>query len=319
MNDPELDRYAKLLGLQRPDTRRLVAAAHRSADGARIAKSVLRAKLRRAGVNPDDVNPFRPALSAEDLGGSGAAFAFLADGGPEFVWRHDEIRYSAIFTGAPGMGKTTEVIRLLIQLSQKYPVIVPDVRGDYECLCRYIPNVRFFVFGSFPINLLRGPGNVPPAVFNQRFSEVFTEQFGLFQSSRRYLNLVLDCLEAKRVETGHWPSLPDLQDALESRKEQRGSDGLQFRNRCLARVDALCRGLGEKSIGVERGIVLEQLIAKPQIIIFRIELERSLQDFLVNWLLSYVFEYKTCREDKFNQDPLIFVMDEQRSILRRRR
>ncbi len=172
------------------------------------------------------------------------------------------------------------------------------------------------MFGSFPINLLRGPANVPPAVFNQRLGKVFTDRFDLYQSSRRYLNMVLDSLEGKKAQSGHWPCLLDLQDALEDRKEEKGSDELKFRNRCLARVDALRRALGEDVIGVECGIDLDGLINSGEMLIFRIELEQSIQDFLVNWLLTFAFEHRMCREDKFRQKPLIFVLDEQRSILR---
>ena len=319
MIDAEIEQYARRLGAQREDVKRLLANAARSADGARIAKSVLRAKLRGYGKNPDDDDPFNAVLSPDSLGGSGVVFGPLAAGGGELVWRHDEIPYSGLFVGAPGFGKTSQIINLVVRLSPPYPVLIPDLRGDYEPLVRLIPGARFFVFGSFPINLLRCSSRVPPPVWNQKFSEVFTDQFDLFQASRRYLNLMLDSLEARRVESGHWPCLLDLRDALEDRKEQRGSDELKFRDRCLARVDALCRTLGEKSVGVERGIDLEGLIEAGTTVVFRIELEKSIQDFLVNWLLTFAFEHRTWAEDKFNQKPLLFVLDEQRSILRIRR
>ena len=319
MDDAEIDRYAKRLGPQREDVKRLLATAARSDDGRRIARSVLRAKLRQADRDPDDDDPFTAVVSPEDLGGDGVVVGPLANVGGELIWRHDEVPYSALFVGAPGFGKTSTIIRLLMQLVLHYCIIVADLRGDYECLVRVVPNNRFFVFGSFPINLLRGSSRVPPAVWNQKFSEVFTDQFDLFQASRRYLNLVLDSLEAKRVETGHWPCLLDLLDAFEDRKEQRGSDELKFCNRCLARVDAVRRALGEEAVGVEEGINLEGLIEAGTMLIFRIDLEKSVQDFLVNWLLAYVFEHRLWTEDKFNQRPLVIVLDEQRSILRVRR
>ena len=131
--------------------------------------------------------------------------------------------------------------------------------------------------------------------------------------------MVLDSLEAKRASTGHWPCLLDLRDALRDRKEERGSDELRFRNRCWARIDSLCRALGEKTVGVELGIDLESLMNTGPLLVFRVDLEQSIEDFMASWLIAFAFEHRASSDDKFNQKPLIFVLDEQRSVLRARR
>jgi hypothetical protein len=56
--ETELDRLAKQLGSRREDVRRLLDMAARSADGARIARNLLRAKLRQAGMDTDDPSAF---------------------------------------------------------------------------------------------------------------------------------------------------------------------------------------------------------------------------------------------------------------------
>jgi hypothetical protein len=318
MIDPELEQLARRLGNHREDVRRDLAIASRSDLAARIKKRKFRLMLKNEGIDADDNDPFTVAASAYDFGGDGIRIGTLSNG-HALVWRHDEIPYSAICVGAPGFGKTTAVLGWLMQLAQFYTIIVVDLRGDYEALCRVIPGSRFLVFGEFPLNLLRGPSRVPPASFAAKFVEAFTDQFELFQASRRYIHKVWDALEVKRLATGHWPCLLDLKDALESQKEVRASPESDLRNRCLARVDAMCRALGEKAIGVEQGIDLEALIDQKTVLIFRMELERSIQDFLVNWLVMYVFEHRAFAENKFNQQPLVFVLDEQRSILRARR
>ena len=58
MAETELDRLAKQLGPRREDVRRLLDMAARSADGARIARNLLRARLRQAGLDPDDSGAF---------------------------------------------------------------------------------------------------------------------------------------------------------------------------------------------------------------------------------------------------------------------
>ena len=58
MAETEIDRLAKQLGPRREDVRRLLDIAARSADGARLAKNLLRARLRRAGMDPDDLSAF---------------------------------------------------------------------------------------------------------------------------------------------------------------------------------------------------------------------------------------------------------------------
>jgi len=318
MLDSDMEQCARRLGPRREDVKRMLVTASRSANGARLAKTILRAKLRQTGVNPDDSDPFRTVVAPEVLGGSGIVFGPLADDQGELIWRHNEIPYSAIITGDPGGGKTSLVLQLLIRSAPFYATVVHDLRGDYEPILRVIPNARFLELGNFPVNLLRGPRNVPPAAFNQRFSQIFTDVFDQRQASRRYLNLVLDSLDARRAATGHWPCLLDLRDALEIRKEMRGSDEMRFRNRCVARVDALCRALGEQSVGVEQGVDLAGLIGAGATVVIRSEVEQTVQDFITAWIIMYAFEQRTWAEDKFNQKPLVIVLDEQRSLLRAR-
>jgi len=320
MIDAELQRYASQLGPAQPDVQRLLAAASRGDAGARIAKSVLRARLRLAKVNPDGVdNPFATALPYQSLGGDGVTVGTLVGTGQPLVWRFAEIAYSLLAVGSPGSGKTTGVIHLILQLALYFTIIVLDLRGDYESLCRVLPRSRLFFFGEFPINLLKGPTHVPGSVFNSRFSQIFTDRFEQRQASRRYLGMVLDDLDTRRQATGHWPCLLDLLDALEDRHEQRVSDALKFRDRCIARVDALRRELGERAVGVEQGIDLEHLLESRATLVFRLEQEQTIQDFIVNWIIMYAYEYRTWKEDKFGLDPILFVLDEQRSLLSQRR
>lgn len=315
----ELERLATILGRDRLEVRRHLHAATRSDDGARLAKSRFLAMLRAARMDPADDDPFQVASGAYDLGGDGVLLGSVECAACNLIWRWDEIGNSALLVGQPKTGKSTAIMNWAIQLAPLHSVIIPDLRGDYECLLRVIPNARLFVWGEFPINLLRGSSLVPAPVFNQRFSEMVTDMMDARQASRRYLSLALDVLEARRAETGHWPCLLDLLDALEDRREPRGSDELRFRNRCIARIDAICRALGEDALAVENGIDLERIVEEGTVAIFRMNLERSIADFLTNWLLAYVFEHRMWSEQKFDQKPIVFVLDEQRNILRRRR
>ena len=72
-------------------------------------------------------------------------------------------------------------------------------------------------------------------------------------------------------------------------------------------------------MGVEQGIDLETLIAQPGIVIFRSAFSREIQDFLTAWLLTFAFEDREFREDKFNLPALLYVLDEQRRVLMSRR
>jgi len=320
MIDAELRQYEAMFGPNDSQVQQVMRAAARSDRAARIGKSVLRARLRNSHRDPHaGDNPFLSALPASALGGDGVVVGTVDGGDENLVWRFDEIAYSLLSVGSPGTGKTTGIIHLIGQLAPHYTIIVPDVRGDFEALCRAIPGARLFLFGHFPVNLLQAPRRVPPNIYAGRFSQVFTDRFDLQQSSRRYIAMVLDDLYARCEAPGHWPCLPDLRDALQDRKEPRGSDELRFRNRCLARIDTLCRALGDESIGVEQGIDLEGLTESRSTLIFRLEQEQTIQDFLVNWLIMYIYEYRTWGDRKFDQDPILIVLDEQRSLLSQRR
>ena len=157
MIDPQLRDYARRLGADCPDVKHMLAVAGRSPEAAEIARSVFQAKLRGAKRDPHDDDPFSSVLTDAATGGSGVGLGPLADDGRELIWRHDEIPYSGLVIGAPGAGKTSAVLRVLMQLVRWYCVIVIDVRGDYECLVREVHDARFFAFGTFPVNLLHGP------------------------------------------------------------------------------------------------------------------------------------------------------------------
>lgn len=315
MAEAPLNRYARKLGRHRPEVARRLRIARRSKAGARIATSVMRARLRRAQFDPDGDEPFSDMIDDDALGGRGARIGSVPDG-RALIWREAEIPYSALVTGDPGYGKTELALGLINQLAGRYPIIIPDIRGDYEPLVRHVSNSRYLPFGEFPVNLLRAPAGVAQAIFNQRFTEAFVDSFGLQQSSGRYLIKTLDALEDRRRQHGHGYCLPDLRDALQARQEPRGSDELRFRNRCLARTDALCRALGERFVGVEQGVDLAELIAANALIVLRSDVEKSISDFLTHWAITYAFALRSAAEDKFNQAPLIIVLDEQRSILR---
>ena len=106
MINSELETYARRLGRKRQDVKRLLAAAACSKEGARIARSVLRAKLRQAGLDPDDDDPFAPCVA------SGAPFAPGIDvgrihGAGETVFlSQQELRLGVLATGCHGSGKT---------------------------------------------------------------------------------------------------------------------------------------------------------------------------------------------------------------------
>lgn len=316
MIDPTLERCATMLGRDRPDVQRYLQAAARSDDSARLARGRMLAILRQANIAPQDDDPFRIARGAYDVGGDGVLLGTIEGSSEGLIWRPDEARHSGLFVGEPGFGKTSAIINIVRQVAADHTVVIVDTRGDYECLLRVLPNARLFVFPEFPLNLLRGSSRVPPPVFNQCFSEIITDMMDARQASRRYLELVLDELEATRATTGHWPCMFDLLDALQDRKEPRGSDELRFRNRCLARIDSICRALGEKVLAVERGVDLESLIEEHNVLIFRANLERAISDVLTNWFLAYIFLHRLWSERKFDQNPLFFILDEQRNILR---
>jgi hypothetical protein len=305
-----------MLGKDRPDVKRYLREAARSQEGARLAAGRFRVRLSQAGIDPHGDDPFRVARAAYDLGGDGVVVGPTGGDAGTLVWRHQETRNSALILGQPDVGKTSAVMHLVAQLARDHTVILPCLRGDYESMVRVAPKARFFVFGEFPFNPLRFSSRVPPSVASQRFSELITDMMDAQQASRRYLNLVLDELDARRQETGHWLCLLDLLAALQDRREPRGSDELRFRNRCIARIDALCRALGQEALAVEEGIDLERLIEEKGLLIFRMNFERATSDVLTGWLQAFVFEHRMWSESKFNQKPLILVLDEQRNLLR---
>lgn len=317
MSDSDFDRWGAILGRNRADIKHRRRAASWSDVSRQLARNITLAEFQQLQIDPNDV--FRVAPGSYDFGGDGPHLGAVDGNAGELNWLRSDVRTSALLLGMPNTGKSSTVMHLVLQLARDHTVVLPDLRGDYECLVRAIPNARLFSFGEFPLNLLCGPSRVPPSVFNQRFAEVITDMMDARQASRRYLELVLDELETKRIATGHWPCLPDLLAALEDRKEPRGSDELRFRNRCIARIDSIIRALGEKALAVEQGIDLEALIETDGVLIFRMNLERSVSDTLTNWLFTFVFEHRMWSEDKFNLKPLVDVLDEQRNILRLRR
>ena len=106
MIDHQLREYARRLGADRPDVVRLLAAAARSAEAAQIAKSVFRTKLRRAGLDPDDNDPFAPSVATSKLNVEGMVIGRIHETGDMVSLSQEELRRGMLITGCHGSGKT---------------------------------------------------------------------------------------------------------------------------------------------------------------------------------------------------------------------
>jgi len=299
--ETELDRLAKQLGSHRADVRRLLDLAARSADGARLVKSIFRGRLRRAGMGPDDPGAF-PLVQELPPGRLriGRAINGSAEG-PVFALPEGSkanICHTAV-VGETRYGKTHLLLHLACQYMNagglcwifdpeaEYDVLVEAVSGPLKPLVLAPRHLR--------INFFQPPTDaIPWKTWLEDICLLFRQETYLRDGSLNLFDMEMRSIIEHKGLVGGRPQFPSLAAALEhfrnlkfgGRKVRSGA----WLESLLNRMGMLCNVFEETS-RVTHSEMLPRLARRS--VIFHLRGLRGLPlQFLVHYLVTWLARYR---------------------------
>lgn len=301
MIDDELKRLAQRLGADRPDVRPLLDAAARSADGARLAKNILRAKLRRLGLDPDDPAAFPlvaslppgPLRVGTVLNGQAIGPVFALPEGSRSNIQH------TLVVGETRMGKTwtlLEVARQAIALGA--PVWIFDPEGEYHVLTNAVPEpVKPLVLAPrhLRLNFLQPPHDaVPWKTWLLDLGLLFRQDMYLRDGSLNLLDAELRQLIEGKGLVGGRPQFPSLAATVQHFQDLKFGGGKVRSGTWLESLNnrlGMLRNVFEETARVTASDMLPRLAGRS--VIFHLRGLRGLPlQFLVNYLLTWLGRYR---------------------------
>jgi hypothetical protein len=299
--ETELDRLAKQLGPRREDVRRLLDMAARSADGARIARNLLRARLRQAGLDPDDSGAF--ALVQElPPGHLQIGRAITGDQeGPVFALpegSRSNIQHTAI-VGETRYGKTYLLLSIarqhisaggrswIFDLEGEYNVLANAVAGPFKPLVLAPRHLR--------INFFEPPAaTIPWRTWMADLALLFRQEMFLRDGSINLFDMEMrQVIEGKGLVGGR-PQFPSLAEVFEHFRNLKFGGG---KVRSGTWLESLTNRLGalmnlfEETANVKSSNMLPRLAS--QSVIFHLRGLRGLPlQFFVNFMLTWLSRYR---------------------------
>jgi len=298
--ETELDRLAKQLGSRREDVRRLLDIAARSADGARIAKNLLRARLRRAGMDPDDPSAF-PLVDQLPPGSIRIGRVLNGDSeGPVLALPQGtaaDVQHIGVF-GPTRWGKTFILLHVSRQsMDLGGPCWIFDLEDEYARLAAAVVPERkplILSLADLRMNLFQSPADtIHWQTWLDDLCLLLRQETFLRDGSLNLFNTEMRNLIASKVTQAGaptYPSLAEVRDRIAGLKFGGGKiRSTTWLESIVNRLTMLCNTF-EETAHVTRSDMLPRLAERS--VIFRLRGLRGiplqfLADFLLTWLSRY--------------------------------
>ncbi len=313
---------AELAGMLDDEARTVIEAVWRAGD--KDAMASLYQAFDSLALHQRVVNdPFAPYPRPEALGVPGLFVGAVPTVGTDFHLTMDDLRSGGMMlSGSPSAGKTNAAYWLIERLITdnraigKTIVWVSDLRGDYVGLARHIEDLLVVPRPDERWNILQPPTGCPLEDWYQQWCTLFIEHYALRTGSRQYLIQIMDKLAEWNKDTGHYPCMVDLRDLLRAQQPKARSDQAGYRDRCLERVEAFLRETGAMT-DCEIGFDYERVMDEGLSVVFENDLSKTTADFITALRIFLVYCYRRYNDDHPHHR-FVFVLDEQRHLIRRR-
>jgi len=222
--------------------------------------------------------------------------------------------HTAIFSST-GMGKTTLIINILLQLinrEQPIPFLATDWKRDLRHLTRKHP-IWVLRWDWLKINFLQPPKGVDKKQWMMILSDIFAHVFGFFSASENYLVQFIDRLYAKHGD--EYPTLKELFETID-RTHEKSRRYSEYRDVVRNRLASMLIVLDDV-VDCRVGFPIEELLNHP-VVIELDGLRRDEANFLVEYLLAYIFAYRMANGHRGKLRHVI-VFDEATRIFYKKR
>jgi len=212
--------------------------------------------------------------------------------------------------GQSGSGKTTLLYSLMDELDK--PFWAFDLKQDY----RHVDDVLVLPWSELKFNPLKPPENVPPRRWAQVFSEIFGHATALLSGSKNYLLKKL--VELYRLYnlfnrvSAPYPSLHELELLIKSEGINYVRKQADYRDTLLNRLEAMNLVAGTV-FDCSQGYPVRDLLKRD--VVFEFDgLSRDVQNFLMETLFAYVYEYRLAQNHRSQGLNHVFFLDEGKRV-----
>ena len=306
-----MNRDSDLLGLAKrngvldeEEIRKLVLAAGLS-NNDRIQKSARKAVLNKSIQQYK--YPFDTNLECGDVD-LGSTFQ-----DQDFRLSQEDLTKHLLAVGQSGSGKTTLFYSLMDEVDK--PFWAFDLKQDYRHLASKY-DLLVLPWQEFRFNPLRPPEGVSSRRWAQVFSEIFSHATALLSGSKNYL--LKKIVELYKLYglfddvSGPFPSLHELQRLIEVDSMNYVRKQSDYRETVLNRLETMNLTSGTV-FDCSRGYGVEELLQRD--VVFEFDgLSRDVQNFLMEVLFAYVYEYRLAQNHRDSGLNHLFFLDEGKRV-----
>lgn len=235
--------------------------------------------------------------------------------GSHYDLLQEDLTQHLLAVGQSGAGKTTLFYNLMEQVT--VPFWAFDVKRDYRhFLDRDTRDLLVLPWTEFKFNPLQPPSGVSPRRWAQVFSEIFGHATALLSGSKNYLmQAVIDLYQLYDIfeeVSAPYPSMHELRLLAERDKINYVRTSSDYRDRILNRLDAMTLTAGT-IFDCSEGYPIEDLLQRN--VVFEFDgLSTDLQNFLMEILFAYVYEYRVAQNHRGGNLRHVFFLDEGKQV-----
>jgi hypothetical protein len=231
-----------------------------------------------------------------------------------FALCKDELNKHVLVVGSTGTGKTNLLNCMMLQLHQAgIPFLCLSLKQDQRALMQLIGPLKIVESFRLKLNPVESPPGVDQQSWNQALADVYGTTQDIMMGGSDYFTEHLDYqLERFDIANGEYPSLLNVRDSIRAEivkwSEARQRQDYKIRNE--GRLNALLKAPGN-IFDCSRGFRLEKLLNLP-VVIELSGLGQAVHDFLVAYLLTWIYHYRLNQPERGKLKHIIIVDDAHR-------
>lgn len=230
-----------------------------------------------------------------------------------FYLSQDDLAKHLLAVGQSGSGKTTLFYSLMAELDESFWAF--DLKQDYRHLVQDL-DVLVLPWTELKFNPLKPPEGVSPRRWAQVFAEIFGHATALLSGSKNYL--MKKIVELYRLYnlfdqvSRPYPSLHELELLIRKDKVNFVRKAADYRDTLLNRLESMNLVAGTV-FDCNRGYAIDELLRDD--VVFEFDgLSRDVQNFLMEVLFAYVYEYRLGQNHRKQGLNHVFFLDEGKRV-----
>jgi len=230
-----------------------------------------------------------------------------------FFLSQEDLAKHFLAVGQSGSGKTTLFYNLMDEVDK--PFWAFDLKQDYRHLVQSL-DLLVLQWTKLDFNPLKPPEGVPPRRWAQVFSEIFGHATALLSGSKNYLmKKIIELYTLYNLfeqVSEPYPSLHELELLIKKDKINFVRKSSDYRDTLLNRLEAMNLVAGTV-FDCNQGYPVDELLKEN--VVFEFDgLSHDVQNFLMEILFAYVFEYRMAQNHRNSGLNHLFFLDEGKRV-----